>query len=209
MGRAIRALREQLNEQAGGGLSQEVVAARAGMTRQTWSLYETGERQVVLSEDVQVKIADALNVPHDALLQAYRQVLAEQGLTPPGGSPADLDEGRSFEQGPRRGPFAPATAASSVIACLNGPSTRVTQITDDNLSPWAKSGMTIVYDTRLWPRGDEGCVIERPGQPPMVKIFVRADPETLYVRELCPEPRELTIPRAEGVTVYRVTARLD
>lgn len=42
-----------------------------------------------------------------------------------------------------------------------------------------------------------------------VKILVRADADTIYVRELHPRPRDLTFRRGASVGLYRVTARID
>lgn len=195
MGRAIRNLREKLNRG-----SQTDLGNLAGVTRQAWGAYEKGGPTVVLDELTQIKIANALGITRDELLRQYELELGSGGPEAPR---AMLDGPRSFDAS------SPHLSQAPILALINAATARSVRMPDDTLAPWANSGTLIIYDTGLWPRKGEGCVIEQPGGALLIKIFHYADEETFHLKELHPEPRDLIIARTEGVRAYRITARID
>jgi transcriptional regulator with XRE-family HTH domain len=74
MARAIKSLREQAGP-GGKKLSTLAAAAKIGRTRQTWEKYENAKADVVLRQDVQDEIAQALSVSRQDLLDEYERRL--------------------------------------------------------------------------------------------------------------------------------------
>ena len=161
-------------------LSQAEAGRRAGMTSQGWGLYETGKRSGLYRPDVQKRLTAALDATPQDLLQ--RQDLPVAGMA---------SEGR---------PFVHATPAA----------TRKLQLSNDDLAPWAASGVVVEYEPGRWPRRDQGCVIEMTDGEVRVRIYESADADALTVRGgpggLAADER---IARSETRSVSAVIARLE
>ncbi|TPW02248.1 MAG: hypothetical protein FD125_2161 [bacterium] len=162
-------------------LSQAEAGRRAGMTSQGWGLYETGKRSGLYRPDVQKRLTAALDATPDDLLQ--RQDPSVTGMA---------SEGRHFVHAQ------PAAA------------TRRLQLSNDDLAPWAASGVVVEYEPGRWPRRDQGCVIEMADGEVRVRLYEGADADALTVRGgsggLAAEER---IARSETRAVAAVIARLE
>lgn len=165
-------------------LSQAEAGRRAGMTSQGWGLYETGKRSGLYRPDVQRRLTAALDATPEDLLR-------QQGAAAPGMA----SEGRAFVHGP-----APPAGA--------GP--RRLQLSNDDLAPWAASGVVVEYEPGRWPRRDQGCVIEMADGEIRVRLYDGADADALTVRG---GPGGLGSPqriaRADTRAVSAIVARLE
>lgn len=56
------------------------------------------------------------------------------------------------------------------------------QLSNDDLAPWAASGVVVEFDPGRWPRRDQGCVIDLTDGHRLVRLYDRADADWLYVR---------------------------
>jgi hypothetical protein len=150
------------------------------MTSQGWGLYETGKRSGLYRPDVQRRLTGALDATPEDLLQ--RQESPATGMA---------SEGR---------PFVHATPAA----------TRRLQLSNDDLAPWAASGVVVEYEPGRWPRRDQGCVIEMADGEVRVRLYEGADAEALTVRG---GPGGLSAPeriaRSDTRSVSAVIARLE
>ena len=144
------------------GLSQAEAGSRVGMTSQGWGLYEGGRRPGLFRPDVQRRLTAALDAsPEDLAMAVARRGPVE---TVPA---AGVESGaRSFEPGP--------TIARPEIERL--------QVSNDDLAPWAASGVVVEFDPGRWPRRDQGCVIDLGDGQRLVRLYERADADWLYVR---------------------------
>lgn len=171
------------------GLSQAEAGRRAGLTSQGWGLYEAGKRSGLFRPDVQRRLTAAIDATPGDL---------RQGEEAPGQSfgPGMASEGRAFSPAP---PLVPA-----------GGALRRLQLSNDDLAPWAASGVVLEYEPGRWPRRDQGCVVEMADGALRVRLYDRADAEMLVVRGgpggLDVEER---IPRADTRAVSAVLARLE
>ena len=137
-------------------LSQAEAGRRAGMTSQGWGLYETGKRPGLYRPDVQKRMTAALDATPEDLLRRQGPVLS--GMA---------SEGRAFAH-------APALSELARPGLL--------QLSNDDLAPWAASGVVIEYEPGRWPRRDQGCVIEMADGEVRVRIYDSADTDALTVR---------------------------
>lgn len=84
------------------------------------------------------------------------------------------------------------------------------QLSNDDLAPWAASGVVVEYEPGRWPRRDQGCVIEMADGEVRVRIYEGADADALTLRGgpggLAGHER---IARSETRAVSAVTARLE
>lgn len=202
LGRALALLRAEA------GLSQEAAGEAFGASGQNWQKYEAGKAPSIFRPAVQRRLAGALGATVHDLRQALQRVLAaDQAFQPP---PSRGPQGVAEPAGPDLyAPGAGEDLSRRKLAALCASRALTLQMPDDLLRPWASSGATIVYEPMAWPRQEEGCVVETSDGRRQVKIFVRADAETIHLRELHPRPRELAFPREAGVKLHRVTARID
>ncbi|MGV3578178.1 helix-turn-helix domain-containing protein [Brevundimonas sp.] len=184
LGEGLAALRRSA------GLSQAEAGARIGMTSQGWGLYESGKRPGLFRPDVQRRLTGAVGAsPEDLALAVARD-----------GHPAEPqtsgveNSGRAFHPVPVR----PISGIERM------------QLSNDDLAPWAASGVVLEFDVGRWPRRDQGCVIDLTDGTRLVRLYQRADGERLYVTG---GPTGLTVETAlERTTVARVAAvraRLD
>jgi len=180
LGEALAALRRQQ------GLSQAEAGQRAGMTSQGWGLYESGKRPGLFRPDVQRRLTLALDsTPEDLALQRGETAVVPEPR-PTGMSSRDRD----FVGAPN--------------------TTRRLQLSNDDLAPWAASGVILEYAPGRWPRRDQGCVIEMISGEFRVRVYERADDQALVVRG---GPGGLSveesIARTDVASVSAVTARHD
>ena len=172
------------------GLSQAEAGARIGMTSQGWGLYESGKRPGLFRPDVQRRLTGALDAsPEDLAL-----VLARDATTAAPAASGVENPGRAFHSAPV--PKAPGIERM--------------QLSNDDLAPWAASGVVLEFDAGRWPRRDQGCVIDLTDGTRLVRLYQRADGERLYVTG---GPAglavETALDRATVARVAAVRARLD
>jgi len=154
LGEALAALRRDR------ALSQAEAGRKAGMTSQGWGLYETGKRSGLYRPDVQRRMTAALGATPEDLLR--RQAPAGAARPSEHAGPGMASEGRAF---------------------VHAPSTmRRLQLSNDDLSPWAVSGVVVAYEPGRWPRRDQGCVIEMADGEVRVRLYEGADANALTVR---------------------------
>ena len=179
LGEALAALRREA------GLSQAEAGERVGMTSQGWGLYESGKRPGLFRPDVQRRLTTALGASPEALALK----LGAPPPPPPSPEPASGLEntGRAFTR-PSAG-------------------TRRLQLSNDDLAPWAASGVVLEYEPGRWPRRGQGCVIEMADGEMRVRLYEHADPDALVVRGVA--GGEERIERSATRQVSAVTARLD
>lgn len=186
LGDALAALRREA------GLSQAEAGRRAGMTSQGWGLYEAGKRPGLFRPDVQRRLTNALGATVEALALVQDRPAPEKPDRP-SAEPGVANRGRAF------------TAAPSPPLPV-----RRVQLSNDDLAPWAASGVVLEYEPGRWPRRDQGCVIEMADGETRVRLYDRADAEILIVRGgpggLGAEER---IARADTRAVSAVVARLE
>jgi len=167
------------------GLSQAEAGARVGMTSQGWGLYESGRRPGLFRPDVQRRLTGALDASPEDLALA-------------------LAGARGVESGAR------AYEVGSVTRPVRAIRTERLQLSNDDLAPWAASGVVLEFDPGRWPRRDQGCVIDLIDGQRLVRLYDRADGERLYLRG---GPGGLDVETAleRGLTrrVAAVVARLD
>ena len=182
LGEALAALRRER------ALSQAEAGRQAGMTSQGWGLYETGKRSGLYRPDVQRRLTAALGATPEDLIS--RQAMADPAPPPGPSGPGMASEGKPFVH-------APAV-------------TRRLQLSNDDLAPWAVSGVVVAYEPGRWPRRDQGCVIEMADGEVRVRVYEGADAEALTVRG-GPGGLEVSerIVRAETRAVSAVVARLE
>ena len=164
-------------------LSQAEAGRRAGMTSQGWGLYETGKRSGLYRPDVQRRLTAALGA-------APEDLLSRQAPAVPVAGPGMASECREFVH------------AQATIRRL--------QLSNDDLAPWAASGVVLEYEPGRWPRRDQGCVIEMADGEIRVRLYEAADAESLTVRGGSGglEARERIV-RSGTRAVSAVTARLE
>lgn len=171
------------------GLSQAEAGARMGMTSQGWGLYEAGRRPGLFRPDVQRRLTAALDATLEDL-ERQNLIQPEPDVTP-GGLESRT---RAF-----RGLVDSETTALPRL-----------QLSNDDLRPWAASGVVLVYEPGRWPRRDQGCVIHMDKGEVRIRLYDRADAETLVVHGgpsgLAVEER---IPRSAIREVAAVVARLE
>lgn len=172
------------------GLSQAEAGARIGMTSQGWGLYESGKRPGLFRPDVQRRLTGALDAtPEDLALLLAREA-------PPAPRPAV-------------GVESPGRAFASSPAPRSAPIERL-QLSNDDLAPWAASGVVLEFDPGRWPRRDQGCVIDLVDGGRLVRLYQRADGDRLYVRGgPAGLEAESALDRAAIARVAAVRARLD
>ena len=180
LGRALAALRKGL------GLSQAEAGARMGVTSQAWGLYEAGRRPGMFRPDVQRRLTAALDLtPEDLALEIVREQEPSSAPT----APRIEEGGRAFSPGGSRAPVR-----------------RTLQLRDDDLAPWASSGVVLVYDLSMWPRRDQGCVVAT-DDGPVIGLYHRGDRDTVVLRGPAGDKRVLE--RSRIGSVGAVVARLE
>jgi len=179
LGEALAALRHEA------GLSQAEAGERVGMTSQGWGLYESGKRPGLFRPDVQRRMTAALGTSPEALALKLQAPAPAAPETPATGLEAP---GRAW-------------AAPPAVA------TRRLQLSNDDLAPWAASGVVLEYEPGRWPRRGQGCVIEMADGAVRVRLYEHGDAGTLVVRGVA--GGEERIDRSQTRQVSAVVARLD
>ena len=179
LGEALAALRQDRN------LSQAQAGERVGMTSQGWGLYEAGKRPGLFRPDVQRRLTAAIGSSPEELALKLGSPLPPEPVAATG-----------VESG-GRGFSGPAPVAAM----------RRLQLSNDDLAPWAASGVVLEYAPGRWPRRDQGCVIEMADGDLRVRLYERADADGLVVRGV--GGGEERIDRADTRLVSAVVARLD
>lgn len=204
---ALRALRERA------GMTQEAAAEAMGVTRQAWQQYETAGKPVLLRTDMQERLAEALGLGRDDLL---RERDRQAGRSPAGrfefqeeatkfyGLPV-LGKVRSGESGPEIHDIAEPESVVDV-SWMFGPSGRTLRQVGETMSGYVESGDLVVYDTSLWPRRNEGCVIELQSGEVLIREYLETSQGLLRVRQRSPE-QNVTIPMSQVKGVYRIRFR--
>lgn len=190
VGRAIQALRERAN------LSQEELAERMGVSRQTISRYEGG-RSMVLRSDVQRQIVEAIGMSSedfhaelDNLVQLHprgRGARAEAAAAEPKTAVA-----RRFvvsvqghpeigEDGQVRHVELPPLATED-LSWLFSPSTEFLRLADGILPSDTFCPRLAVYDKSSWPRRGQGCVVETKDGELMPRLYQRRTEAGVVVR---------------------------
>lgn len=185
LGEALAALRRDR------GLSQAEAGARLNMTSQGWGLYEAGRRSGLFRPDVQRRLTGALGSTPEALALALSTAVAPStDDTPTAVSSVSAVEsrGRDFAGAPTQ--------------------VRRLQILNDDLSPWADSGVVLEYALGVWPRRGQGCVIEAGGET-RVRIYETGDTQTVTVRGATPSDKPEVLPRQTIDRLSAVTARIE
>ena len=186
LGEALARLRRER------GLSQAEAGQKVGMTSQGWGLYEAGKRPGLFRPDVQRRLTAALDATIEALMLDAAQ----------GEPSSETAEGRTEDAAvqSRGRVFTPAPPR---------PALRL-RLSNDDLAPWAASGVVLEYEPGRWPRRDQGCVIQMADGEVRVRLFERADADRLVLRG---GPGGLlveeTLERSQAWSVSAVTARLD
>lgn len=179
LGQALAGLRKAR------GLSQAEAGARMGVTSQAWGLYEAGRRPGMFRPDVQRRLTAALDLtPEDLALEMARRPTVSR---PP--SERFEESRRAFSDNPSPGPL-----------------WRTLQLRDDDLAPWAGSGVVLVYDLAVWPRRDQGCVVETDNGP-VIGLYHRGDRDTVVLRG--PSGDKRVLERSRIGSVGAVVARLE
>ena len=179
LGEALAALRQDRN------FSQAQAGERVGMTSQGWGLYEAGKRPGLFRPDVQRRLTAAIGSSPEELALKLGSPLPPEPVAVTG-----MESGGRGFSGPE------ATVA-----------TRRLQLSNDDLAPWAASGVVLEYAPGRWPRRDQGCVIEMADGDLRVRLYERADADGLVVRGV--DGGEERIDRADTRLVSAVVARLD
>ena len=175
------------------GLSQAEAGQRAGMTSQAWGLYEAGKRPGLFRPDVQRRLTQAIEATVEALaLQA--------GLPKPAGAEIST----TAVQSPGRAFSGLRPLQTATVSCHRF------QLSNDDLWPWAASGVVLEYEPGRWPRRDQGCVIELQDGQRFARLYHSADETTLYLRG-GPDGfgSEHKVSRSDARSVSAVVARLD
>jgi len=141
------------------GLSQAEAGARAGMTSQGWGLYESGKRPGLFRPDVQRRLTEALGADPEELALHLASAASPEAPKPATGVRA---RGREFAG--------------------QTPPTRRLQLSNDDLWPWAASGVTVEYEPGRWPRRDQGCVVELMDGQTVVRLYHSADANVVALR---------------------------
>ena len=183
LGAALAALRRER------GLSQAEAGARIGMTSQGWGLYESGRRAGLFRPDVQRRLTGAVDATPEAL--ALKLPAHEEAAIPAVG----------VASGERAWRSSSPTSAAAV---------ETLQLSNDDLAPWAASGVTLEFDSGRWPRHGQGCVVDLDDGGRGVWLYDWADADRLYLRGgLGGLDVEVAIDRRRITRVAAVTARRE
>lgn len=186
LGEALATLRREC------GLSQAEAGAALGMTSQGWGLYEAGKRPGLFRPDIQRRLTGALGLSFEDLGLAAARLIGPGAAAAPAGV---ASPGRAFSPVP---PTAPRQSRERL------------QLSNDDLAPWAASGVVLEFDPSRWPRRDQGCVIDLCDGRRLVRVYDRADADRLYLRGGSGGLSTLTeLERAEVKRMAAVTARLE
>jgi|GEM_PF-2494785 len=177
LGEAIRRIRRRKN------MSQADVASRLGMEPPAFGRYEAGARKVILREDIQERIADALGVTREAL-QAEASAVADGReiwdlRRPP---KTIIASGGIFSQGEQGFGVYEAEGGEDVdlSALLDGP-VKALRVADDALSPYVEPGHFVIYHTSRMPRRYQAVVLKLRDGRLITRFYIRSTPAQIEV----------------------------
>lgn len=155
-------------------LSQDRAAEAAGVSQPTWGRYESGESRAFFERlSVREKILSALGF-------TIKDLEAEVAGLNGGASSAGADKrfslvsdvAPSFEtQG--FGLFEVAAPDQVDLSRLMGPNARFIRIVSDDIAPYVQAGGFAVYDTKGFPRRNDGVIVKLRSGAYLPRIFVR------------------------------------
>lgn len=211
LGRAARALRERA------GMTQEDVAERMGVRRQAVQNYEAGLRQAILRTDVQDRYALALGIRREDLIRERDRLNglpANDGrpnALPQPALPADnfnyeipvLTRSRTGPEGPTLyGVSEPDTVID--MSWMFGANARTLRQVGDRMTGYVESGQLVVYDTSVWPKRNDGCVVELANGEVHVAEYLETGQGVLKVRYRSPaEDASFPLPEVKGAYLIR------
>jgi transcriptional regulator with XRE-family HTH domain len=160
LGRALYRLRKKAD------MNQNEASDNLGTTQATWARYEKGERAVILKEDTQAQLAEALGFRREDLLAEAEAVEAgEPMFDAPSKAPARTAS---------LGFSAPATSGLSVdLQSLFDQNARVMQIVNEDVAPVFETGQVVVYSLGRPPKRNQPVVIKMRGGGYIVRIYTR------------------------------------
>lgn len=207
IGQAIAALRERA------GLSQEELADRMGVARQTLSRYEGG-RPAVLRSDIQRLVAEAMGYRVEDLMSERDNILEFPGRG--GGPPAPPPRLRTEVEIRARPEFGGdgeiryregASGTSEDLAWMFGPNAGFLHLADGALPGDAFAGMRFAgYDRSLWPRRGQACVVETREGELLPRVYERRTAAGVEVRKSDDQLEVLPPNRVKGVYAIRLFA---
>jgi transcriptional regulator with XRE-family HTH domain len=159
IGQAIQRLREA------NSISQEELAERLGVARQTISRYETG-RTAVLRTDLQRQIASAIGVTIEALMTERDNVIRPDFPRRPGEAMPGMKTVVAVQAQPEIGEdglvhyVEVPPVSSEDLGWLFGPNAGFVRLADGALPDGPFSARVAGFDRTAWPRRGQGCVIE-------------------------------------------------
>lgn len=203
-GQALRAIREER------GMVQGQIAEHLGVTTQAWQKYEAGERK--FTEDRLHRVLAILNATLEQLEFEKARLLGAptaKSYAPTHPFPINVfGRSRLGQHGP--GVYEAAEPFRTIdLRQIIGPNSGAIELADDRMAPWGSSGEVVIFDRDRAPRRGFGCVVEMNDGTAIARLFERSDGSTLFVSELQPEPRTITIALAEVRGVYAVRFRGD
>lgn len=210
VGAALQAIRERA------GVSQEQLAEKLSVSRQTISRYESG-RAVVLRSDVQRSILDALGASMEDLTAEQNNVTH---LSFPGRAPAaresngagvfktvvavqTLPEPR--EDGEIHYVDVPP-ASSEDLGWLFSPNAGFLRLADGAFPEGAVPARFAGYDKTAWPRRNQACVIETRDGELLPRIYERRTPAGLHVKDGGGVDQVVSLATIKGVYAIRFWA---
>lgn len=208
IGAAVKALRERA------GMTQDQAGEALGVTRQAWQQYETAGKPVLLRSDMQDRLAKALGVTREDLLRERdRQagIDAPVAEPPPGSRSAIVCElpvmgrVRAGEAGPQIYDLAEPESFFDT-SWMFRPTVRSLRVAGDAMSGYVESGQLVIYDTSVWPRRGDGCVVELVSGDVHVVEYEGAGQGVLRVRQRFPE-ETISFPMNEVKGVYLIRFR--
>lgn len=208
LARAIRAMRERRD------MTQPDVAAGMMMSTQAYQKYEAGDRR--LTADKIDLILRAVGGTREELEFERARVLGRPGGVA-GPSPALAKrESRRLEVpiwgAGRMGDHGPEVFDTGEpvdtwdVGQLLGPETGALQGVGESMGEWLRPGEMVLFNRQVYPSPDDGCVIELKSGQMLIKLYVRTDGSSLFVRQLNPD-QVIILPWSEVKGVYGVTLR--
>lgn len=209
IGQAIAALRERAN------MSQEDLAERLGVARQTVSRYEGG-RSTVLRLDVQRDIADAIGCTVEAIMAERDNILEFPGRPAlPVAALAPMMRVRTEVEIKARPDFDEdgeiryregASGTSEDLAWLFGPDAGFLHLADGAL-PGGLSAMRFAgYDRSTWPRRGQPCVVETRDGELLPRVYEQRTPAGVVVRKSDDQTETIPSTKVKGVYTIRIFA---
>lgn len=202
----LRELRKQTDR------PQKVIADALGMTTQAWQKYEAGERR--WKPEVIETALRALGLTREAFeLERSRQLGIDRRP-----ASAFAEQPREFIDVYGKGRAGPLGTEVFDVAepirrmdlrGLFGPRTDAIEIAGDSMTPWAEPGELVIFDRDRYPRKGSGCVVEMMDGSYFVKIYERSDGSHLFVKELYPEERTITLSKQDVRGIYAIRLRGD